>query len=108
MLNFKESNLDDQFLVDSDFLYLLAFSPKLQILTLEVLLKLTSQFKLKSRLCSLVFFFFFRKFVQQEKQIQSQNKEFNLKKFENPTFFTCLKLVSELLLNQIFHPNRYR
>ena len=95
-------------MIDSDFLYLLAFSPKLQILVLDVLSEFKSQYKSKNRLCSLVFFFFFRKFVEQEKNLQSHNKEFNLKKFENPLFITCLKLVSDLLLNQIFHPNRYK
>jgi hypothetical protein len=89
-----------------DILYLLAFSLKLQNQTLKALEALISQFESKQHLCSMVFFFFFKKFIHQEKKLQSANKEFNLKKFEKPIFINCLRIISELIINQIIHPNR--
>jgi hypothetical protein len=104
--NYLVSEDQKQIEVDSDFLYLLAFSLKLQNLTLKALDTLIQQFNSKSRLCSIVFFFFFRRFIEQEKKNQSPNKDFNLKKFEKPIFIECLRLISELILKQIFQPNR--
>ena len=91
-------------LIDEDFLYLLAFSTSLQNLTLTRLKDLVSQFPSHSRLCSLVFFFIFRKFIFQEKRSQEVNKDFNLQKFEKASFMDCLKTVSELLILHILLP----
>lgn len=93
--------------MDPHFLYLLAFSLKLQNLTLQALAQLVSRFESKPRLCSKVFFFFFRRFIEHEKHAQSETRDFDLKQFENAAFMDCLALVSELIVGQILHPNRF-
>lgn len=96
-----------QLLVDEHFLYLLAFSLKLQNLTLKALSRLCSQFPAKPRLCSRVFFYFFRKFVEYEKRRRSETRDFDLKKFASAAFMECLALVSALIVGQILRPNRF-
>lgn len=88
-------------MIDSDFLYLMAFSNELTKLSLKYIKKLQTFFIGNENTVSKFFFFLFRKFIEDEKKkkAKSEKKDFDLKKFESENFFKGLYFFSKLFLS---------
>ena len=94
--------------MESDFLYLMAFSNELTRLTLSYIQKLQKNFHGNENTANKFFFFLFRKFIEDEKKrkAQSEKKDFDLKKFEAESFFKGLFLFSKLFLSVLIPRNQ--
>ena len=82
----------------------MAFSVPLQGLIASNLQEIYGRFSSNQELASRFFFYIFRKFIEQEKHNQTPQKDFDLNKFENLEFITCLKFFTEQLLGCVLNP----